>query len=445
MATTTTGTPLTEHTGSSSSLKLLSRFSLPRTTHCQPMRAFLLAGGEWLVAIADLNPRYPQEGPDCTGISLWDLRDLSSPRCVAEARKQAVHRPFAAAEVDKKSGHVKVLLGYDHLECGQVAAYDFSYEAASGEPSPIVYEIPSHPDHAEGSSLIRLTNGGDIFACVVQDYSRLEEFRNNPEAQLKPLVPPAGVDEIYLVHMPTNKAQWLHSRHLSSFHRVRVFICDDHIYLLGRTPTTYVLRHYRFSPSILLDSIDDTHLDLGELLAEYESPPLSDPSIPWGSCDSEDVFLDPTSHASVLAARHWFAGGYYIRFPLQGEASEVPEIVSLEPETHLPDNATFFPRWLGRDQALMYSSDDCFANQDRLFRLSFSHSDFKGRQSVSGIAVPRPSTVSREDFSWFPLRQENQLMLFGDPAAVTLDEESGRICLLLHYGEGLILSRSLSV
>lgn len=49
----------------------------------------------------------------------------------------------------------------------------------------------------------------------MRDTSQLGSFFDNPDAQLKPLVPPAGLEQVRLIHRPTNIARWLHPRHVS--------------------------------------------------------------------------------------------------------------------------------------------------------------------------------------------------------------------------------------
>ena len=95
-----------------------------------------------------------------------------------------------------------------------IALYDFPLNA-SKECSPMVYNIHSPPAHEEGSTLKAVVLSGDVFAGVLQDDARLQEYRNNPDAQLKPLVPPAGVEQVYFFHVPTSTTRWLHSRHLA--------------------------------------------------------------------------------------------------------------------------------------------------------------------------------------------------------------------------------------
>ena len=104
LTSNSTSNPLTDSsTDFSSSLKVLSHFKLPRASdNCQPLRAFLLPGGDWLVAMADLNPIYRKKGPECIWISLWDLRDLSNPRCVIESRIQGVAQTAAADESNEE-------------------------------------------------------------------------------------------------------------------------------------------------------------------------------------------------------------------------------------------------------------------------------------------------------------------------------------------------------
>ena len=221
---------------------------------------------------------------------------------------------------------------------------------------------------------------------------------------------------------------------------MRVFFRGSDLYLLGRTLTTYILRRYHFSSEMLLEGTGGI-LDLGELLAEYESPPLPDPSIPWGSFDREEAFLDPSSHASVLAVREWFSAGFYIRFLFNESTPNAPTLVTLEAEKHLPDNANFHPRWLGRDQALMFSQDDDFVYPRRLVRLSFARSDH-GEASSPGCATAMSSSVVREDLSWLSSLEECGLGASAYPDLLAVDEESGRICFMLLEGDGVILSRS---
>ena len=95
-----------------------------------------------------------------------------------------------------------------------IALYDFPLNA-SQECSPTMYNIHSPPAHEEGSTLKAVVLSGDVFAGVLQDDARLQEYRDNPDAQLKPLVPPAGVEQVYFFHVPTGKTWWLHSRHLA--------------------------------------------------------------------------------------------------------------------------------------------------------------------------------------------------------------------------------------
>lgn len=203
---------------------------------------------------------------------------------------------------------------------------------------------------------------------------------------------------------------------------------------------------------MLIECPDDTFLDLGEPLSEYESPPLPDPGIPWGSWDSQNVHLEPSSHLSVLMLRSWYGEGQYLRFPLassgQPDAPSVPTptptVVRLEPDTHLPSNAHLFPRWLGRDQAMMFSDDDDDLDKNLLIRLSFSRPDFEDVPSDRsvGAADVRPAAcrVLREDILTVesPLAKETNSLT--RVRALGVDEESGRICILLMNGEGFMLS-----
>ena len=95
-----------------------------------------------------------------------------------------------------------------------IALYDFPLNA-SQECSPTMYSIHYPPAHEEGSTLKAVVLSGDVFAGVLQDDARLQEYRDNPDAQLKPLVPPAGAEQVYFFHVPTGKTWWLHSRHLA--------------------------------------------------------------------------------------------------------------------------------------------------------------------------------------------------------------------------------------
>ena len=110
-------TVTTKNLGSSSplDLQLLSRFQLPGNQLLsplpQPVSAHLLPGGNWLVAITALN-----EGgsgrPDLTGVSLWDLRRISTPRCVVDIYKEGSSCPSAVADLDKERGIARLVLGY---------------------------------------------------------------------------------------------------------------------------------------------------------------------------------------------------------------------------------------------------------------------------------------------------------------------------------------------
>ena len=95
-----------------------------------------------------------------------------------------------------------------------IARYDFPLNA-SQECSPMMYNIQSPPAHEEGSTLKAVVLSGDVFAGILQDDARLQEYRDNPDAQLKPLVPPAGAEQVYFFHVPTSTTRWLHSRHLA--------------------------------------------------------------------------------------------------------------------------------------------------------------------------------------------------------------------------------------
>ncbi|TBU43010.1 hypothetical protein BD309DRAFT_1001458 [Dichomitus squalens] len=313
------------------------------------------------------------------------------------------------------------------------------YDSPEGSQNcrPTIHNMHSPPTHVEGSTFKTVAISEDAFACILQDNARVKEYRNNPEAQHKPLLPPAGVETMYLFHIPTSPIRWLYSRHLSSFHSVQILFRDSHLYILGRMQSTYVLCQYWFSPDILIHCVDDT-VDHGEPLAQYESPPLPDPNILWGSCDREEVYLDLSSLASILAVREWFPAGRHVRFPLQGQASA---IVPLVPETHLRDEADFHPRWLGRDQALMFYQDDDLEIPRRLVRLSFSNSD-DSKNPSSGSGANPSSIVCREALSWLPPLEECQLGSMLRPDVLTVDEESGRICFMLLDGKGVILSRS---
>lgn len=227
-----------------------------------------------------------------------------------------------------------------------------------------------------------------------------------------------------------------------------VLFDDNYLYLLGRTPTICTLRRYHFSPNMLIECVDDTFLDLGEPLAEYESPPLPDPGIPWGSCDFQNVHLEPSSHISVLMLRSWYGEGQFLRFPLHSEVQRdtptVSTVIRLVPDTHLPSNANFHPRWLGREQAIVFSDDDDDLDKNVLFRLSFSHSDLEdlseGRSPGAADAQHATSRVRRKDLLTAESLLAKETRILTRANAISVDEESGRICVLLTNGEGLILS-----
>nr|VWO96318.1 Urease (EC (Urea amidohydrolase) [Ganoderma boninense] len=324
--------------------------------------------------------------------------------------------------------------------------YDIPLDGEPARPEAYQISIPRHPSQGQDDEVIDVAIAGGVLSCIVRDTSQLDAFLNNPDGQLKPLVPPAGVEQVYLIHRPTDTARWLHPRHTSPLHSVRALFGDTYIYLLGRTPTTYTLRIHRFSPNVLIDCPDVTFLDLGEPLAEYEGPPLPDSGIPWGSWDFQDVHLDPSSHLSVLMLRSWYGEGQYLRFPLRSgdqPSAAAPTVVRLEPDRHLPSNAHFSPRWLGRDHAIVFSDDDDDSDENLLIRLSFSDLDSEGVSSYQ-IAGASGATASgrllREDLltEGSPLARETTVLT--EARALSVDEESGRIAVLVSNGEGLIFA-----
>ncbi|KAI1798291.1 hypothetical protein LXA43DRAFT_1176686 [Ganoderma leucocontextum] len=346
------------------------------------MCAHLLPGGDWLVAVADINLD-PKDALKSTGVSLWDLRDVSNPRCVVNLSRKGLDCPSTAVELDKERGIARLVLGYfltPNQPQNKLERYDLPLDDKRTKPEAYEVSIPSHPSQSQET--------------YIRDTTR-----------------------------------WLHpQRHTSSLHSSQVLFDDNDLYLLGRTPTTYILRRYHFSPNLLIKCADDTFLDPGEPLIEYEGPPLPDPGIPWGSCDSEDVHLEPSSHLSVLMLRSWFGEGQYLRFRPLRSGDQPPGA----------DRRS----WLGRDQAMTFSDDD-FSPEDknRLLRLSFPHSDPKDvSRSDRGAAVPT-GRVCREDLltEESPVVEETDVLT--RPSALSVDEESGRICVLLMNGKGLILSQ----
>ncbi|KAM5532105.1 hypothetical protein V8D89_014198 [Ganoderma adspersum] len=328
-----------------------------------------------------------------------------------------------------------------------ITSYEILLGSQPTRPEAYQASVPRHPSQGRDTDITDMAISGDILSCIVRDTSQLGAFFDNPNAQLKPLVPPVGLEQVHLIHRPTNTARWLHPGHVSSLNSVHVLFNGNYLYLLGRTPTTYILRRYHFSTNMLIGCPDNTFLDLGEPLDECESPPLPDPGIPWGSWDSQNVHLEPSSHLSVLMLRSWYGEGQYLRFPLRswGQPSvpmPTPTVVRLEPDTHLPSNAHLSPRWLGRDQAMMFSDDDDDQDKNLLVRLSFSHPD---SEDVSPDRSPSADVraagrVLREDVltKESPLARETNILTRAH--ALSVDEESGRICALLMNGEGLVLS-----
>nr|VWO97999.1 Urease (EC (Urea amidohydrolase) [Ganoderma boninense] len=198
---------------------------------------------------------------------------------------------------------------------------------------------------------------------------------------------------------------------------------------------------------MLIECPDGTFLDLGEPLAEYESPPpLPDSGVPWGSWDFQNVHLEPSSHLSVLMLRCWYGEGQYLRFPLRSgdqHTTVAPTVVRLEPDRHLPSNANLSPRWLGRDHAMMFSDDDDDLDKNLLIRLSFSDPSSEGVSSykvVGASGVTASGRVLREDLLTEGSLLARETRVLREARALSVDEESGRIAVLLRNGEGLIFA-----
>ena len=100
------------------SIKLLSRFQLPghiSSQFPQPIDVRLLPGGTSLVAFAVLDAR---GGPVSTRVSLWDLQDTASPRCVVDLPvcMEGMNYPRTAVELDEERGVATLVLGYSPSE-----------------------------------------------------------------------------------------------------------------------------------------------------------------------------------------------------------------------------------------------------------------------------------------------------------------------------------------
>lgn len=179
------------------------------------------------------------------------------------------------------------------------------------------------------------------------------------------------------------------------------------------------MRGYAFEPELLFEGEEDRHLDLGDPLLEYESPPLPDPAIPWGSSDSHTVFLDPSSHLSILDLRSWFGQGHLVWFPLRGRSASDPlppsTVTKLESGVHLPTNGCFTPRWLGRDEARIFSWDDDSSDDDSFMRLKFATGDYSsGAIQLDGEYLA--GDVGAEKYSSLNTR------------VIAVDVESRRMC-----------------
>ncbi|RPD58955.1 hypothetical protein L227DRAFT_654353 [Lentinus tigrinus ALCF2SS1-6] len=334
------------------------------------------------------------------------------------------------------------------LECYDICLDDDTPAIPGAEPpydmiiseswQPIPHFQEWSPDGlgaVEVSQVVR-----DVVVCSVLHWDRplgdYDETAGNYNEQLNPRFPLPGFEQIYLVHLAGPTGRWLHPRYVEPFIGARAYIHQDHLYLLGRTACTYVVRDYRFSTDMLLSPTcdpDTDFFDLGCPLAECESGRLPDPRVPWGSWDHEDVHFDPLHGFTILLLRDWFGEGQLVRLPLPRPVDEPTPRSTVHAFTApiIPNNSKFTRRWLGLNHAIIYGEEELGPDSggDFLFRLSFQ---FDSEEPEPGLTADgsadndgalRPLII-REDLQ---ADVELPLMHFSDPFA--FDEGSVRMCM----------------